>query len=115
VPLGYGVIKSEPPARRMLRAHRVAWELLRGPIPAGMHLDHLCRNPSCVNPAHLQVVSQRVNNLRGISPPAINARKTHCPAGHPYDAANTYISPEGWRQCMTCRREHQRALRAARR
>jgi hypothetical protein len=113
--MGYGLIRGEPPARLMLRAHRVAWEMMRGPIPAGLECDHICRNRLCVNPDHLELVTHRTNSLRGISPPAINARKTHCPNGHLYDATNTYISPEGSRQCMTCRRDYQRMLRARRR
>lgn len=56
-------------------AHRYSWELLVGPIPEGMTLDHLCKNRKCVNPDHLEVVTQAVNCLRGESPPARNARK----------------------------------------
>jgi hypothetical protein len=56
-------------------AHRHSWELLVGPIPDGMTLDHLCKNRKCVNPDHLEVVTQAVNCLRGESPPARNARK----------------------------------------
>jgi hypothetical protein len=116
VPFGYGIISAGPPARegKMLKAHRVVWEIYNGPIPPGVECDHLCRNPPCVNPSHIELVSHKENTLRGTAPTAINARKTHCPAGHPYSEANTYIAPDGWRQCMTCRRLYQAMLRARR-
>src|SRR5580698_2584776 len=59
---GYGCFQI---AKVNFRAHRLAYELLRGPIPTGLHLDHLCRNRSCVNPDHLEPVTQRENTLRG--------------------------------------------------
>jgi hypothetical protein len=96
----------------MFRAHRVAYELLVGPIPDGMHLDHLCRTPACVNPAHLEPVTPRVNSLRGVSFSAVNATKETCPAGHPYSADNTYLSPtKRNRLCRTCQAVHKRAYR----
>lgn len=89
-------------------AHRWAFEYLVGPIPAGMTLDHLCRNPACVNPDHLEVVSFGVNTLRGGSVSALNARKTHCLRGHPFSDFNTktYRRPDTgtlMRICLTCR------------
>ena len=77
--------------RKMIQAHRVAYELVKGKIPAGLELDHLCRNRICCNPAHLEAVTGRENSLRGVSPWAKNACATHCPRGHPYDAENTYV------------------------
>ena len=87
---------------RNIRAHRWAYERWRGTIPAGLQLDHLCRNRLCVRPAHLEIVTNRVNVLRGIGPTAQNARKTHCPQGHQYSGSNLYVSPEGWRCCRAC-------------
>lgn len=87
----------------MQAAHRYSYELLAGPIPKGLELDHLCRNPACVNPDHLEPVTHRENSLRGESPAARNARKTHCKHGHPFSGANLYIHPTtGQRRCRAC-------------
>lgn len=75
-------------AGRSLYAHRVLYEVLVGPIPKGLVIDHLCCNKGCVNPSHMEPVPQRVNAIRGGSGQH-NAIKTHCPYGHPYDEANT--------------------------
>lgn len=100
--LGYGTISK--PGGGTVGAHRWTCELFKGKIPDGYHVDHLCRNPSCVNPQHLEPVTPTENKLRGVSPHAKNARKTHCPKGHEYSEENTYISPKvGHRQCKTCR------------
>lgn len=100
-PAGYGTFGDH-------LAHRRSYELHVGPIPAGLTLDHLCRNRWCVNPAHLEAVPLVENVMRGESPPARNARKTHCPQGHPYDEANTYWTSNGWRICRACNRERGR-------
>lgn len=97
-PDGYGSFSVNGRARG---AHRVAYELLVGPIPSGLTLDHLCRNPSCVNPTHLEPVTDRENVRRGHGPTAVNARKTHCIHGHLLDEQNTYIYPAG-RCCRRC-------------
>jgi HNH endonuclease len=86
-------------------AHRVAYELLVGPIPLNREIDHLCLNRGCVNPAHFEVVTHAVNTLRGTSPQAVNAIKTCCDHGHEFVPDNTYIRSNGHRQCRTCGRE----------
>jgi hypothetical protein len=113
--MGYGRIGHLVNGRkRVAQVHRVAYELLVGPIPAGMHIDHLCRNHSCVNPDHLEVVTQATNNLRGYSPIARAARRTHCPSGHPYSGSNLIVF-RGHRICRTCRARHNIATTARRR
>ncbi len=116
--IGYGQISEGGRDGRLLKAHRVAYELLVGPIPDGLDLDHLCRNPSCVNPAHLEPVTHRENLRRGMGLVGINARATHCKNGHPFDEANTYHPRRGGRDCRRCkyvrRAAHRRALAAER-
>lgn len=87
---------------RTMYAHRIAYELLVGPILEGLVIDHLCRNRRCVNPSHLEPVTMRTNTLRGETFAARNAAKTHCPKGHPFDTANTYVNPKGSRMCRAC-------------
>lgn len=96
----------------MYLAHRVAWTLVNGPIPPGLVIDHLCRNRACVNPLHLEVVTNRENTVRG---ELWQREVTNCPAGHAYDEANTYRNPRGSRRCRTCQREHERAYRLRKR
>jgi hypothetical protein len=88
-------------------AHRFAYELLVGPIPDDKEIDHLCRNTLCVNPAHLEPVPHRTNVLRGTALAALNAKKTHCVNGHPFDEANTYVTAAGHRRCRRCHAEHE--------
>lgn len=102
---GYGRL-SEGHSKK-LSAHRVAYELIKGPIPDGMVLDHLCRVPCCVNPDHLEPVTHAENCRRGNAGPVAAARQmaiTHCPQGHEYSVDNTYVNKRGARQCKTCMR-----------
>lgn len=97
---------------RLLRAHRVSYEFEHGPVPDGMVLDHLCRTTLCVNPAHLELVTQRENILRGIGFAAVNAAKTHCPHGHEYSFRTVQTTGRVYRFCRPCERERN-ARRAA--
>jgi len=83
-------------------AHRAIYEALVGPIPEGLTLDHLCRTPRCVNPAHLEPVTIRENILRGFRD---RPRKTHCKRGHPFEN-NSYIKDGGRRNCAICTRAY---------
>lgn len=92
-------------------AHVVAWELLVGPMPVGLQLDHLCQNPLCVNPDHLEPVTPRENTHRSHGPTGVNARRTHCSKGHALTDENVRLrrTPHGWaRQCRTCDKEYAR-------
>ena len=87
-------------------AHRFAWIAFVGPIEDGLQLDHVaaagCKNRHCVNPDHLEPVTIAENVLRGSGITAINARKTHCKQGHPFDRQNT-IYRKGGRLCRQCK------------
>lgn len=95
LPTGYGQFYFDG---QMRYAHRVAYELFVGPIPAGLTIDHLCRVRACVNPDHLEPVTNRENILRGVAPSALNARKTHCIRGHVFLRLDT----RGHRDCGKC-------------
>ena len=87
-------------------AYKLAFEVLRAPVPPGLFLDHLCRVRCCVNPWHLEPVSKRENAIRGDSRPAVNLRKAHCPRGHPYSPENTTFGRNrNHRLCRMCRQE----------
>ena len=101
---GYGITYVDGPQRV---AHRWAWENLVGPVPDGLVLDHLCRNKRCVNPDHLEPITNRENILRGYGITARNARKTECIHGHPLSGVNLFVW-RGDRLCRTCHRERQR-------
>lgn len=114
---GYGTVYYKG---KTTRAHRFAYQVLVGPIPEGLVLDHTCHDPSkcslddkcphraCCNPAHLEPVTQKVNNLRGNAWSGTNARKTHCIHGHELTAANVYLF-DGSRQCRECHRARSAA------
>lgn len=120
---GYGRFSI---GQQIVRAHRVSFGLLNGPIPEDMGIVHLCHQAElsceggreclhrrCINPRHMVLRTRSEisrSNRRGAS--AVNAAKTHCPQGHPYDEANTVSRPRGDRYCLTCKRAQGRAWKA---
>jgi len=113
-PCGYGKIRVGVQTRG---AHRVSYEIAKGTVPNGLQLDHLCRNRRCVNPDHMEPVTQRENILRGISFAANNAKQTHCHRGHELAGANLEKSHlrHGMRACILCCRIRDREYRRRRR
>lgn len=121
-PSGYGKFWRDDGSTA--RSHRVSYEMANGPIPVGLEIDHRCHNDDvacvagtqcrhrlCVNPAHLEAVTGKVNNERGRTVGNANLAKTRCANGHPYDSENTYwipptrALPRGGRACRICRRD----------
>lgn len=119
---GYGRFRIGSPRGKwlgMVMSHRFAYLSLRGPIPDGLDIDHLCRVRRCVNPDHMEYVTHKVNCQRGVGASAINLRKTHCSFGHEYSGSNLRITPAGRRSCRKChvyyetrRRRRRRAEKA---
>lgn len=106
---GYGRVWFSKTDDRFV--HRVAYEWAIGSIPEGLVLDHLCRNRWCVNPSHLEPVTNGENVLRGYSGSAVNARKQRCWRGHAFTPDNTYVAKSGARHCRECARLRKQARR----
>jgi hypothetical protein len=113
-PNGYGQIRLGNASAGKAKSHRVAYEFVHGAIPEGMTIDHLCRVPLCVRVDHLEAVPQRINTLRGTSPPAQAVRSGMCGRGHRLEGANLAWRKDGRRRCRACSREQRRAYRARR-
>lgn len=108
---------------KVIYAHRIALQLAGVEIPAGLVVDHLCKNGLCMNPAHMRVTTQKINSTENSdSPMAKNSRKTHCVRGHPLSGDNIRIEHKPTRYtrngrrigrcttrvCLACRAERQR-------
>jgi hypothetical protein len=100
---GYGAFKH---GSRTILAHRLVYEVVVGPIPRGLSLDHLCGNKACVNPAHLEPVTHRENMRRATS--------EVCKYGHAFTPRNTYVSNRGSRHCRACDAARHRRYRQSR-
>lgn len=106
---GYGTVSAYEGDKMVTRrAHRVVYEHEVGKIPDGLVLDHKCRNPSCVNPAHLEPVTTKENTRRGLS----GVLKTHCKHGHKLGGDNLadWAAARGIRACRVCRKEYAAGL-----
>lgn len=108
---GYGNISTGGRAqRRAVLVHRLSFELHVGPIPTGLHLDHLCRRRNCVNPAHLEPVTCRENLARGEHPSMVTRRTGKCRQGHDYvPIARGANPPSGCRACAAAFQRNRRA------
>ncbi len=110
---GYGQIWLDGKLRP---AHRVSLLLAGRPVPTELHVDHLCRTPLCVNPAHLEAVTLAENTRRGLAGYHVKVRAaqlTACKNGHEINATNTYTRKDGRRQCRACKNERDEAKRSA--
>lgn len=128
---GYGIVTKpaavyrETGGARHWQAHRYVYLAVRGTIPDGLVLDHLCRVRNCVNPDHLEPVTDAENFRRGAGTghvlwdgtvwPKAKSLLHHCKYGHEYTPENTYIRTAGWRVCRTCMNARQREYQARKR
>lgn len=105
---GYGIVRLK---ERRFRVHKVMYEWVNGPVPAGFELDHLCKNEGCWRIDHLEQVTHAENIRRGTWGHVLHQRRreqTHCVHGHEYTPENTIIRKRGWRKCRTCARQQDR-------
>ncbi len=105
LPSGYGIffMRKVDGKIRYVYVHRFSWEYHHAEqIPEGFEPDHLCRNRQCANPSHIEVVTHKVNMLRGNTIAARNASRTYCPHGHEYNTENTKITKDDSRLCRAC-------------
>lgn len=100
---GYG--RAASTGKSPQPAHRWVYSVMVGDIPRGLHLDHKCKQRCCVNPDHLEPVTPRENLMRSQTLQKINAEKTHCIHGHPFNEENTYFY-NGYRSCVICRKRN---------
>jgi hypothetical protein len=99
---GYG---SASMNNKTILAHRKSYIINKGDIPKGLVIDHLCKVKSCINPEHLEAVTQKENVKRG-NMTKRNLSKTKCPQGHNYSGSNLIIDNRGYRECRTCKYKH---------
>lgn len=105
---GYGTVWAEG---RHQYVHRLAYELIVGPIAPDLTVDHLCHTKTCVNPAHFELVTRGENGRRGNLKARTYTRASHCKRGHEFTNANVYVDGLGNRSCLTCRRTYRLRLR----
>ncbi len=101
---GYAKIRNDD--GRKVFAHRWAYEWFREPIPEGLQIDHLCRTRHCVNPWHMEPVTNAENQRRGLRNQWSTV--THCVNGHPLAGDNLHVTAKGHRKCLECNRQQCR-------
>lgn len=107
---GYGIFQEK--TRTTVKAHRFSWKVHRGDVAKGTFICHKCDTPSCVNPEHLFLGTALENNRDcAVKKRTHNQKKTHCPNGHRYDSANTYIYASGYRDCRECGKKQAKSYR----
>lgn len=97
-----GIVTNKKGSPTKVLAHRLSYYLYYGDIKKGFVVHHKCNNPHCVNPMHLESVTQYENSMVGNSFSSENSRKTECPSGHPYSISNTRYNKKGRRECKIC-------------